>query len=160
PPRADRTAEVIAVHSARAKFLLRPGASPWLDVTSLQLSYPYVMVERTDEGVFPYSVLTVARATRQDASDDSRSSIGVRLRRVEVDEGKVEFLDHTFTPVYWTALTSLHGRGEGLLFPQLTVDHFDLNGRQDSISPAQLSGSVTARGLEARGRVDDLLLES
>ncbi len=30
PPRADRTAEVIAVHSARAKFSLHPGASPGL----------------------------------------------------------------------------------------------------------------------------------
>jgi hypothetical protein len=160
PPRADRTAEVIAVHSARAKFSLNPGASPWLDVTSLQLSYPYVMVERTNEGVFPYNVFTAARETRQDVPDDNRQSTTVRLRRVEVDAGKVEFLDHTFTPAYWTALTSLRGQAEGLAFPQLTVDHFDVNGRQDSISPAQLSGSVTARGLEARGRVDDLLLES
>ena len=88
PPRADRTAEVIAVHSARAKFSLHPGASPWLDVTSLQLSYPYVMVERTDEGIFPYHVFTTAREDRQDASEDNHQGIEVRLRRVEVDAGK------------------------------------------------------------------------
>jgi Domain of Unknown Function (DUF748) len=160
PPRADRTAEVIAVHSARAKFSLHPGASPWLDVTSLQLSYPYVMVERTDEGIFPHNLFIAARETRQDAFDDNRQGIAVRLRRIEVDAGKVEFLDHTFTPAYWTALTSLHGQADGVVLPQWTVDHFDVNGRQDSISPAQLSGSITARGLEARGKVDDLLLES
>jgi Domain of Unknown Function (DUF748) len=46
------------------------------------------------------------------------------------------------------------------VFPRLTIDQFDVSGRQDAISPAQISGSVSARGLEARGRVDDLLLES
>jgi hypothetical protein len=118
------------------------------------------MVERTDEGIFPYSVITAASETRQEASGRNRQSIAVRLRRVEVDGGKVEFLDHTFTPAYWTALTSLHGQADGVVVPQMTVDHFDVNGHQDAISPAQLSGSITARGLEARGRVDDLLLES
>jgi uncharacterized protein involved in outer membrane biogenesis len=102
PPRADRMAEVMAVHSARAKFSLRPGASPWLDVALLQLSYPYVMVKRTDAGIFPYSVFISPREARQDPSDSQRESTAVRLRRVEVDAGRVEFLDGTFTPTYWT----------------------------------------------------------
>src|SRR5262249_43474167 len=115
---------------------------------------------RTDAGIFPYSGFIAARETRQDPSDGRRQSTAVRLRRVEVDAGRVEFLDATFTPTYWTELTSLQTKADGVVYPQLTIDHFDVNGRQDAIRPAQISGSVTARGLEAHGRVDDLLLES
>jgi uncharacterized protein DUF748 len=160
PPRADRTAEVMAVHNARAKFSLHPGASPWLDVALLQLSYPYVMVERTHAGIFPYSLLTATGEARQDSSHGERQSTSVRLRRVEVDAGKVDFLDDTFTPSYWTALSTLKAQVDGVVFPQLIVDHFDANGRHDEISPAQISGSVTALGLEAGAKVDGLLLES
>jgi hypothetical protein len=159
PPRTDRTAEVMAVHSARAKFSLHPGASPWLDVALLQLSYPYLMVERTDAGVFPYSVFTAAREARLSLSG-SEQHTDIRLRRVEVDSGKVEFLDETFSPAYWTALTNVQAQIGGVSHPQFTVDHFDVNGRHDAISPAEISGSITARGLEASARVDGLLLES
>jgi hypothetical protein len=160
PPRVDRTAEVMAVHSAKAKFSLRPGASPWLDVASLQLSYPYVLVARTDSGIFPYGVITAAREAQLATSGSERQSADVRLRRVEVDSGKVEFLDETFTPAYWTELTSLQAQIGGALLPQFTVDHFDIKGRHDAMSPAELSGSVTTRGVEARARIERLLLES
>src|SRR5262249_23723095 len=120
----------------------------------------YVMVERTDAGIFPYSVFAAARDARQDPSNSKWQSTAVRLRRVEIDAGKAEFLDETFTPAYWTELTSLQAQIGGGLLQQLTVDHFDVTGRHDAISPAQSSGSVTARGLQARARVDDLLLES
>lgn len=159
-PNADRAAEVMAVHSARAKFSLDPGASPWFDVALLQLSYPYVMVKRTDAGIFPYSAFPALRQARHDRSDSDRQSAAVRLHRVEVDAGKVEFLDESFSPAYWTALASLQAQVDGVVLPQLTVDHFNVSGRQDAISPAQISGSVTGHGLEARGTVDDLLLES
>jgi hypothetical protein len=163
PPAPDRETQVIAIHTAAVEFVVVPTASPWLDVSSLKLSYPYLMAERTSRGLFPISLFsgtddTPSARSARTANGDPISS--VRLQQVEIDGGKLEFMDRTLNPAYWASLTDLSMRLNEALLPELTIGRFEITGKEDELSPAEIVGTLTAKGLEGRAEVNDLLLES
>jgi hypothetical protein len=163
PPAPNRDTQVMAIHTATVEFVVVPTASPWLDVSSLKLSYPYLMAERTSRGLFPVSLFSgtddtpPARSART-ANGDPISS--VRLHQVEIDGGKLEFMDSTLNPAYWASLTDISMRLNEALLPALTIGRFEITGKEDEISPTEIAGMLTPEGLEGRAAVTDLLLES
>ena len=163
PPAPNRATQVMAIHTAAVEFVVVPTASPWLDVSSLKLSYPYLMAEQTSRGLFPVSLFsgtddTPPARSAPTANGDPISS--VRLQHVEIDGGKLEFMDRTLNPAYWASLTDISMRLNEALLPELTIGRFEITGKEDEISPTEIAGTLTPKGLEGRAEVNDLLLES
>jgi len=86
--------------------------------------------------------------------------VRVRLRQVEIEGGKIEFLDDTLAPPFWTTLTDIAATATEVLYPDETVEHFNIEAKQDELSPIKMAGSLTARGLDAQVDAQDVMLGS
>lgn len=170
PPDPARPAEVMALHSASAEMRLASLDPPTVGIASLKIDYPYVMVQRDADGTFPYSLLEprppatdAASAPTEEVAAEAEpkgAALRMRVQKIEIENGKVEFVDATQVPPYWTSLTDATAQVEDVRLARRTVAHFTISGKQDELSPAEFSGSITERGLEGRGSVRDVLLES
>lgn len=153
PPDPARPAEVLAVAGAAATFAYAAGDPPTIAVSSASLSYPYAMVVRRAAGTFPLSLLG-------GGGDGGGGRAALRLGQLTVVGGKVELVDETLVPPFWTSLTGIAASATDGALPPGTVARFALAGRRDEISPVSVSGTVTAAGLDARVEVADVLLDS
>ena len=150
PPDPARPTEVLAVATAAASFSFTPGEPGAIDMPSLTLSYPYAMVVHSDAGTFP----STARRRRR------RRGADVWIGRLDIVDGKPDFVDETVQPPFWTSLTDIAATAEQVALPPGTVDHFTLAGKRDELSPVAMSGTYGADGLGARVEVKDVLLDS
>jgi hypothetical protein len=160
PPNPTRPAEVMAVDAAEADLAIDTGASPGIDIASLKLSYPYVLVQRRRDGTFP-STLFMGETGEVPAADDTATAAGTRahIGQIEVDGGKVEFIDTTLEPAYWTSLSNFSAHATDILFPAATVGSFTIAGKQDELSPVDVSGAFTGGRLNGRAALKDVVLE-
>ena len=160
PPDADRPTEVMAVHAAEIDLsvVTQPGLA--IDVSLLKLSYPYVMIRRQTDGVFPYSLIAASAPPTPAAASLADTRLRSRVRRLEVEGGKIELVDATQQPPYWTSLTDVTAVAEEILPSEGTVASFEASAKQDELSPVEISGTLTADGLVARISAQDVLLES
>ena len=152
PPDPARPTEVLAVATAAASFSFTPGEPGAIDMPSLTLSYPYAMVVRSTAGTFPSSLLG--------GGDGGGAAPTLRIGRLDIVDGKLEFVDETVQPPFWTSLTDIAATAEQVALPPGTVDNFTLAGKRDEISPVAMSGTYGADGLGARVEVKDVLLDS
>ena len=154
PPDPTRSIEVMAVASAAAAFSYTPGTPATIDVSSATLSYPYAMVVRSDAGTFPYALLG------DGSGGEGGTQATLHVGRLDVVDGKLEFVDQTLQPPFWTSLTGVAATAEQIALPPGTVDRFTLTGKRDELSPVAVSGALTAQGLGGRVEVTDVLLDS
>ncbi len=154
PPNPGRPVEVMAVHLAEADFTLDHAEQTVVEVASLSLSYPYVLVQRRADGTFPYDLVTAGTTVR--AAEPAR----LRLHRLVVEGGKVEFLDSTLAPPYWTSLSGLRGDVVDDAQGPDGDRRFTLTGKQDEISAVDLVGRLTGSGVSGRGSVRDAPLQA
>ncbi len=145
--------DVMAAATAAAAFSYTPGDDAAIELSSATLSYPYAMVVRRAEGTFPYTLLG-------GGSGEAGARTSVRVERLTVVDGKVEFVDETLQPAFWSSLTSVAATAETIAVPPGTVGHFTLTGKRDELSPVSVAGALTAEGLDARVEVTDVLLDS
>jgi uncharacterized protein DUF748 len=143
PPVAARPNEVIACNRVEAELSIDPQGRG-VEISALRLSYPYVMVQRSAEGVFPYSVFGAGGTGTAAASTD------VRIKSTTIEGGRADFLDHTVEPAYWTALADLAANAVGVDLPGPEVGDFHLAARQDEINPIEITGTANARGWQVQ----------
>lgn len=153
PPDPTRPIEVLAVASAAAAFAWIPGEPATIELPSLSLDYPYAMVVRGAAGTFPYSLLA-------GGADGGGAPAALRVGRLDVIGGKIELVDETFEPSFWTSLTGLSGSVEAIAWPERSIGRFALAGKRDELSPVALSGTLSDAGLGGRLELRDVLLDS
>lgn len=156
PPDPARPTEILAVANATAAFSYAPGNPATIDVSSATLSYPYAMAVRSDAGTFPFTAMAPAPSRDAGAGAPPR----LRIAQVTVENGKLEFVDATLTPPFWTSLTDVTASASDVAIPPGTVDRFTLAGKRDELSPVLASGSISPEGLDGRVQVTDVLLDS
>ena len=151
PPSASESDRVLAVDRLEARFTVGAGASGEVHVSSLRLSYPYAMIARDADGIFPLDAVSgpaspsapesTGEPAARPAEDATRT---VRLDAVVIDGGRVDFVDHTTTPPYWMGIAALAGtlQGAGIAPPALA--QVQLAARQDELHP--LAASVRRTG--------------
>jgi len=154
PPNPGRPTEVMAVHLADAEFTVADAEQTVVDIALLTLSYPYVLVQRRADGTFPYDLVATGDTTR--AAEPGR----LRLHRLVVEGGKVEFLDSTLAPPYWTSLSGLRGEAVDDAQGRDGDGRFTLTGKQDEISAVEIVGRLTGGGVAGRGSVRDAPLQA
>lgn len=159
PPDPTRPTELLAVATASASFSWVPGDPTTIDVAAATLRYPYAMVVRSDAGTFPFSRLG-ARAGDDAAPAGGSPPATLRIARVTVESGKLELVDETLVPPFWTSLTDIAASAEQIAAPPGTVERFTLAGKRDELSPVVLTGTLGDDGLGGRVEVSDVLLDS
>ncbi|MBM4245934.1 MAG: DUF748 domain-containing protein, partial [Deltaproteobacteria bacterium] len=157
PPSTTDGDRVLAVDRLETQLTVAPGPSGEVHVTSLRLSYPYAMIARHAGGYFPLDALARGRAAANpeptsslpDPGDPALATAGtraVRLDRVTIAGGRIDFVDHTTTPAYWMGLTSLEGTAQGASLGPATLDRLDVAALQDELHP--LDASVRRTGTQ------------
>jgi hypothetical protein len=156
PPDPQYPTEVMAVHAAALELALETDPSLAIDVSRMTLSYPYALIQRRAAGIFPYMQFAPDQAATGGNADAPR----LRVRHLEATDGRVEFVDMTLDPPYWSSFTDVSAQADELHSRTRTVEHFKISGKQDELSPATISGALTERGLNARIEMTDVLLAS
>jgi len=151
PPNAELPGEVLACNKIEADLIIDP-QRPGVDVGVLRFSYPYVMVQRSASGVFPYS------AFGGNGAASEPSSLAVRIKRIEVGDGRADFLDRTVEPQYWTALAALIAEVAGVEVPGPEVGDFRITALQDEINPVEVTGTADESGWKVRADFRALFL--
>ena len=157
PPVAARPNEVLAVHHAEAELAF-DAAQHRIDIASLRFSYPYVMVQRSADGVFPYSALSGGGVSDGTATTDGSATTAIRIKSIDVANGRADFLDRTVEPEYWTALADLAASAARVQLPGPEVGDFHIAARQDEINPMDVTGKADAKGWQLQANVEAVFL--
>ena len=147
PPSAAEGDRVLAVDRLEARVGIGAGAAGDVHVSSLRLSYPYAMIARDADGLFPLDVLTTPAPTGSRApGPPDHGARAIRFDSVVIDGGRIDFVDHTTTPAYWMGIAALTGNVQGAVVDPPALSRFDLSGRQDELHPLSAAATGTGEG--------------
>lgn len=130
-----------------------------IHVTEAAVTWPYVMLHRRTDGLYPFTLATTSStpAAPTPATSDGTSS-WFRLDRLIVDGGRIEFYDTTLPKPYGIDLTDLSASVETLALAPVRAERVSLKGAFDELSPATVSGRLDPHAAALRFDVDRLLL--
>jgi len=128
---------VIAFKEAR--FVVREAHTDPFAATldRVDVEWPYVLVDRTADGIFPLSLVT--------GGAPGAATLALRIDRVHVLGGRIDFQDKTLTPPYWRALANLTLDAEGVQAPEFRIENVRGAGLIDEWSPLRVEGSIGSR---------------
>lgn len=149
PPSSADADHVLAVDRAEARVHVAPGPSGNVVVQDLRLSYPYAMIVREADGIFP---LDVVGSSRRDATTSAAAPSGgepaasrtIRLDAIAIDGGRLDFVDRTTTPAYWMGVASIAGSVHDASLAPNALGQLALTARQDELHP--LSATAKSAG--------------
>ncbi len=127
-------------------------------VSQANAVWPYVMVHRRADGIFPFTVGTSSTSTTIATPSTSIDASWLRLDRLTVDGGRIEFYDSTLPKAYGIDLTDLKVSADGIALGPLRTERLVLNGALDELSPLEVQGRIDPAGTTLSARVDRLLL--
>lgn len=150
PPRPEDAERVLAVDRLQTRLTVAPGPGGAIEIASLDLSYPYAMVQREATGIFPLDAFAAhgagAAGTEADAAEAPAAgghtsapapARTIRIAVLRIDGGRIDFVDRTTTPPYWMGLASAMGSVSDLRVAPLELDRLELSGRQDELHPVR-----------------------
>jgi len=131
-----------------------------LHVSQATVTWPYIMLHRRADGVFPLTLggTPVFTSPSPSPAAPTGDSSWLRLDRLTVQGGRVEYYDSTLPEAYGIELTDLAGSADGIGLAPLGVEHLTLRGALDELSPLDVSGTIAPSGTTLVLRVDRLLL--
>lgn len=83
-------------------------------------------------------------AGKESAHPDEAGNFPIRIRRVQVDHGTLNFSDHSLSPNFAAVIHDLAGTVNGVSTDRNTRSQFALEGRVDEFGYARLSGTLNA----------------
>jgi hypothetical protein len=127
-------------------------------VTDATATWPYLMLHRRNDGIFPLTVGgSEGRATPPSPAPSGETS-WLRLDRLTVDGGRIEFYDSTLPKAYGIDLTDLVASADGVAVAPVRAERLVLKGALDELSPVDVSGRVDPDGTTLKVAIDRLLL--
>ena len=138
-PDDARPEDVMAFKDARLVLRRAQTQPPSAILDAVEINWPYVLVDRTAAGIFPLS-LASNRPTAPAGSPPS-----IRVGRLNVLGGRIDFRDTTLDPPYWRALASLDLDARRVEVPSLRVGSLRAKGLVDEISPLRVEGTIGSR---------------
>lgn len=153
-PTAAHPEEVLAWQRLAVTLAESPIEPLAVHVTEATVTWPYVMLHRRSDGVFPFTLATTSGGTP--AAPDVPPWL--RLDRLTVDGGRLEFYDTTLPAPYGIDLTDVRAAIDAVALPPFRAEHVSLQGAFDELSPATLSGRLDPGAATLRFDVDRLLL--
>ena len=131
-------------------------------VTSAGAIWPYVMVHRRADGIFPFTLGTAPTGTSTSGTPAPPGSAAaapwLELDHLTVQGGRIEFYDTTLPKAYGIDLTDLAASAEGIVLVPLRVEQLSIKGAFDELSPVEVTGKIDPAGTTLRATIDRLLL--
>src|SRR5262249_11993708 len=103
-PDPDRPENVLACHEVHLTGSHLRTSPPQLTFTEVSLASPYLFIDRAPAGVFPLTLLFPVEASGAARTDGSGLDAAVKIERLAVSDGRIDFRDLTLTPPYWRSL--------------------------------------------------------
>jgi hypothetical protein len=126
-------------------------------VSAAAAIWPYVMVHRRADGIFPFTLAgTTTNASTPGAS--APNTPWFQLDHLTVKGGRIEFYDSTLPKAYGIDLTDLTASAEGIALGPLRAQHVSVNGALDELSPVTITGTIAPTGTTLEASIDRLLL--
>lgn len=125
-----------------------------------RIVWPYVMVHRRTDGVFPFTTPGPAPApappTATATAGETRPWL--RVQRLDVEGGRIEFWDSTLPQPYGIDLTDLVAAADDVAVSPPSIAQVTLRGSLDELSPVTVSGRIEPARTTLDVHVDRLLL--
>ena len=129
-----------------------------LHLTQATATWPYVMLHRRSDGVFPLTLGESGSSAVAPAAAAGNVDAWLRLDQLTVQGGRIEFYDSTLPKAYGIDLTDLVASGTGITLSPVRAERVTLQGNFDELSPLALAGTVDPQATTFRVDVDRLLL--
>jgi len=138
-PDPARPEDVLAWKEARLALRQARSAPPSAAFEKVEVDWPYVLVDRTAAGIFPFSLAAPA------APAEGAPLPTVRIDVLRVRGARIDFRDATLTPPYWRALANLGLEARAVEAPAVRVAELRAGGLVDELSPLSVEGTIGAR---------------
>lgn len=119
-------------------------------VTDATATWPYVMLHRRADGIFPLTVTTTTgrppTPTGTTSTAPASAEPWLTLDRLAVHGGRIEFYDSTLPKPYGIELTDLAASATAVTMAPVRAEDLQLKGAFDELSPVAVSGRVDAAG--------------
>jgi uncharacterized protein involved in outer membrane biogenesis len=171
PPSTTASDHVLAVDQLQVRVDITPGPTGAVHIASLQLSYPYAMIARATDGIFPLDVLGRAAAAPTGGSEAATAEPAppsptaapagrtIRIDALTIDGGRLDFVDHTTSPAYWMGIAAIAGSVRDSSIVPGTLGRLDLDAKQDELHPISVSARRAAeQHWQGRASLQDLSL--
>jgi uncharacterized protein involved in outer membrane biogenesis len=156
PPASDAR-EVLAVHELEAQLSAALAPQPRLAISQLRLSYPYAMLRRAPQGLFPLDQLAAPEPSGEEPKQPSQPAL--RVEKLQVEHGRFDFVDDQVEPHYWTGLAEVSLQATRLP-PAAEPGSFALQGLHDELSPIEVSGEHRGDVLSAAVEVSNFFIST
>src|SRR5579862_3853202 len=130
--------DVMAVQTIRLRVRDAGTNPPAVDVDSLEIAWPYVLIDRRPDAIFPLTVLPASRGP-------TVTPPNLRIGHGSVIGARIDFRDLTMTPPYWRALAGLRIDARTIEAPAVRIAQVDASGLIDELSPLRVHGTVGTR---------------
>src|SRR6266446_834156 len=140
-PDPVRPEDVLAWKEARLALRRARSAPPSAAFEKVEVDWPYVLVDRSAGGIFPFSL--AAPAAPAPAEGTPLPTVSIDALRVL--GARIDFRDATLTPPYWRALANLGLEARAVEAPAVRVAELRAGGLVDELSPLSVEGTIGAR---------------
>lgn len=152
PANAARPEQVVACHQIRIAIRRLATNPPSADLDQVDMQWPYVFIERTEHGTFPFSLSGAPHH-----EDNAPTVPTLRVRSLALEHGRIDFCDTTRPERYCGALAGIQARASGIALPPLRITRLEGQGKVDELSPLKFTVSVGS-AIRAKVEVRDLAL--
>ncbi len=156
-PVAPHPEEVFAWQRLDVTIAESPMEPFHIHVSEATAVWPYIMVHRRSDGVFPISTEPATRASPTSVGATSDTP-WLRLDRLTVDGGRIEFWDSTLPKPYGIDLTDLAASAEAITLAPIRAERISVKGALDELSPLAITGRIDPDETRLDASVDRLLL--
>ena len=156
-PSAEHPEEVFAWATLEVELAPSTVAPPHLRATHVRVEWPYVMIHRRSDGVYPFTGLGATVTPSPAAGGDTAPPLLV-AERVEIMGGRLEFYDTVLPKAYGTDLLNVTGTLHDLRVDSFAVVRFELEGSIDELSPVRARGSIAPERIDATITADRVFL--
>src|SRR5207244_4504286 len=137
-PDPARPEDVLALKEARLALRQAGSAPPSVAFERVEIDWPYVLVDRSAEGIFPFSLL----AASAPGPAERAPLPTVRIDALRVRGPRIDFRDATLSPPYWRALANLGLEARAVEAPAVRVGELRASGLVDELSPLSVEGTI------------------
>ncbi|MCC6848409.1 MAG: DUF748 domain-containing protein [Deltaproteobacteria bacterium] len=128
----------------------------FLHLARADVVWPYVMIHRRSDGIFPFGRSAPTPAAPSSAAIPTPPWL--RIDHLAIEGGRLEFYDTTLPRAYGIDLTDLSASADAMTLSPFAVERLRLAGALDELSPVTVSGRVEPGGATLDVAVDRLLL--
>jgi hypothetical protein len=135
-PREDGGADpAVAVDHLEAEVVRLTLAPPAVHLREVRLLWPYLVVRRDPEGLYPVRFLP-------HSDGDGAGAASLVVDRIHVEHGGVFFEDRVVDPHYSGSLAETRAEMTGVRAPEVVIEHASLETLVNELAPLSATGHV------------------